>query len=665
VTVIDGATLATSSVTVGYVPGRMTVDPVANKIYVVNQCPQPGVNSCDQNAPGTITVIDGATLAAQNVTVGWAPIGVAVNSTTNTIYVINQISSASLASTITVVNGVNLSTQSIPAGVLGTDIAVDSGTNKIYATNLCGNDQSCQSDGTVTVLDGATLTTQSVSTEFFPIAVGVNDVTHKIYVGNDCADSSCSGESTATVIDGATLSTATVPICSVAQSPVDVEVNTVTNQVYLPCNAAQTGVGGIVTNIDGATNNTIPIAVGDGPFGPAIDSARNLLYVSNYGDATVSVIGGATKLQFVPVTPCRLVDTRIGQGGSTIQGGTSESFALPQLGGCNIPTTAAAYSLNVTAVPPGRLGFLTIWPSGEQLPNISLMNSLDGRIKANAAIVPAGVSGAVSVYVTNTSDVLIDIDGYFAPASASTLAFYPLPPCRVVDTRGAVGNLGGPFLTGNQERDFPVLDSSCIPQGIAAQAYSFNVTAVPHPTGQRLGYLTVWPYGEPKPTVSTLNNLTGTIVANAAMVQAGTAGEVAVFPNDDTDLLIDINGYFAAPGQGGLSLYPTPPCRVIDTRNGNGAFMGQMAVQVQGGNCATSGAAQAYILNATVVPQPTLGFLTLWADGQTQPGVSTLNAKDGAITSNLAVVPTMNGSVDAFANDLTQLILDISSYFAP
>ena len=57
----------------------------------------------------------------------------------------------------------------------------------------------------------------------------------------------------------------------------------------------------------------------------------------------------------------------------------------------------------------------------------------------------------------------------------------------------------------------------------------------------------MWPQGEPKPTVSTLNNLTGTIVANAAIVPAGTEGEVAVVPNDDTDLLIDINGYLLPP----------------------------------------------------------------------------------------------------------------------
>jgi hypothetical protein len=57
--------------------------------------------------------------------------------------------------------------------------------------------------------------------------------------------------------------------------------------------------------------------------------------------------------------------------------------------------------------------------------------------------------------------------------------------------------------------------------------------------------------------------------------------------------------------------------------------------------------------------------LTLWPDGQDRPTVSTLNAVDGAITSNMAIVPTANGSIDAYANELTQLILDISSYFAP
>jgi hypothetical protein len=45
--------------------------------------------------------------------------------------------------------------------------------------------------------------------------------------------------------------------------------------------------------------------------------------------------------------------------------------------------------------------------------------------------------------------------------------------------------------------------------------------------------------------------------------------------------------------------------------------------------------------------------------------VSTLNAYDGFITSNVAIVPNLDGSIDAYAGGLTQLILDISGYFAP
>jgi hypothetical protein len=61
-----------------------------------------------------------------------------------------------------------------------------------------------------------------------------------------------------------------------------------------------------------------------------------------------------------------------------------------------------------------------------------------------------------------------------------------------------------------------------------------------------------------------------------------------------------------------------------------------------------------------------LGYLTLWPDGEQQPGVSTLNAPDKSVTSNMAVVPNHgDGKVDAYASGTTQLILDISAYFAP
>jgi hypothetical protein len=89
-------------------------------------------------------------------------------------------------------------------------------------------------------------------------------------------------------------------------------------------------------------------------------------------------------------------------------------------------------------------------------------------------------------------------------------------------------------------------------------------------------------------------------------------------------------------------------------------------VDVKDSSCGVLPSAQAFVLNATVVPAgPSLGYLTLWPNGQTQPLVSTLNALDGMVTSNLAIVPTANGSINAFSTDATQLVLDVNGYVAP
>ena len=246
------------------------------------------------------------------------------------------------------------------------------------------------------------------------------------------------------------------------------------------------------------------------------------------------------------------------------------------------------------AVPQGSLGYLTIWPTGQEQPTSSPLNSLDGRVKANAALVGAGTRGDVTVFVTNTSDIVLDIDGYFTAADQSTLAFYPLPPCRVADTR-TPGGIGGPYLTGGIPRSIPILDAMSCNIPSQARAYSLNFTAVPH---GRLGYLTVWPTGQNQPNVSTLNAPTGTATADAAIVPAGANGEISVFAHDDTDLIIDINGYFAPPGQGGLSLYRVLPCRVFDTRQTTGAFSGRLypAVDIIDYPCNIWSIAEAYVL---------------------------------------------------------------------
>jgi hypothetical protein len=426
-------------------------------------------------------------------------------------------------------------------------------------------------------------------------------------------------------------------------------------------------VGGITfPGMNPATVSTGQAQPGDYTFSISA-SSHGVTHTSPPAVLHVTQIGVSTS-SFIPVTPCRIADTRNPNGpfgGPFMGGGTTRSFSIPS-STCGIPSTALAYSLNATVVPHGTLGFLTLFPCGETLPLVSTLNSIDGRVKAVAAIVPAGQGEAVCAFVTNDTDLVLDINGYFGPTSdPNGLAFYPVAPCRLVDTRLATGPLGGPSLVGNAAgRTFPIRSSPCnVP---TAQAYSMNFTSVPKGP---LGFLTTWPAGQMKPLVSTLNAPTAAVTANAAIVPAGTNGDINVFVTNDSDLVIDINGYFAPPGAGGLALYTIPPCRVLDTRNPtptNGhPFSGTLNINVVSSGCGAPAAAQAFVLNATVVPPSPLGFLTLWPQGASQPLVSTLNAIDSAVTSNMAIVPATSGSISAFGLNPTHLILDISGYFAP
>ena len=297
---------------------------------------------------------------------------------------------------------------------------------------------------------------------------------------------------------------------------------------------------------------------------------------------------------------------------------------------------------------------------------------------------PAGTGGAVSAYVTDDTELILDINGYFAlPPQATGLSFYSVAPCRILDTRLANGSLGGPSLAPNAKRSIPVQQSNCgIPA--TARAYSFNTTVVP---AGPLGYLSIWPTGSTQPVVSTLNALTGTVVANAAIVPAGSdaAGSIDVFATDRTDLLIDVNGYFAPAGAtGAQKFYTLTPCRMYDSRLPNLFYAGplatfsavsyQFATQPDPINgrvqnpCTVSGAAQTYSLSITVIPIGVFGFLTAYPEvlGGFLPTVSTLNAIDGSITSNAAIVPAgLVSRFNVYLTNPTHLLLDINGYFAP
>ena len=152
------------------------------------------------------------------------------------------------------------------------------------------------------------------------------------------------------------------PYTCVVGSPRLQPIQTCQFEVYFsPVNATADSNAIVITDNAGNSPQTIPITVSLTPV----------------------------PLQFVPVTPCRIIDTRFDS--APFAGKSIHNLAISKAA-CGIPATAAAYSLNVTAVPGGALSYLSIGPLGAPLPTVSTLNS-DGRVKANAAIVGAGPGG--------------------------------------------------------------------------------------------------------------------------------------------------------------------------------------------------------------------------------------------------------------------------------
>ncbi len=159
----------------------------------------------------------------------------------------------------------------------------------------------------------------------------------------------------------------------------------------------------------------------------------------------------------------------------------------------------------------------------------------------------------------------------FSPSAVSNtaLVFVAVTPCRLVDTRGAadgfngISPFSGPSIADKGTITIPVqspaeasADTEPAPCGTIpsfAQAYSLNLTVVPHTQGA-VDYVSLWQAGAAQPFVATLDDPQGAIVSNAAIVPAGPSGSpgyggVSVY-NDGpaiTDVVIDMNGFFAAP----------------------------------------------------------------------------------------------------------------------
>ncbi|HET6760541.1 MAG TPA: hypothetical protein VFH13_00495, partial [Gemmatimonadaceae bacterium] len=163
----------------------------------------------------------------------------------------------------------------------------------------------------------------------------------------------------------------------------------------------------------------------------------------------------------------------------------------------------------------------------------------NGSMVANWTVPPFRASSAEGGLTTMT-----DISG--------GNAFVAMVPCRVFDTRNAVGPYGGPRLLANVTRNFDIDSGPCSGIPPFAGAYSMSFGAI-LPDGSN-SFITIWPTGQAQPVVSSINPIQGTVVANAAIVPAGTGGSISIFPNTGVHLYGDINGYFPVVYNEGTAL---------------------------------------------------------------------------------------------------------------
>jgi len=410
VTVIDGATNATSTVPAGVRPVAVAVNEVTNRIYVANlgDCSPLGI--C--NSEGGVTVIDGATNSTTTITDSNAngPRALAVNEATNKVYVANLWSG-----NVTVIDGATNSTTTISlpnaSGLTASAIALSQVTNRIYVLNNDGTGLTGK-PGNITVIDGSTNSTTTITdpNAVFPLAVAVNPVTNKIYVAN-LGDYPGSNHGNVTVIDAATNTTTTITDPS-ALAPQAVAVDTVTNMIYVANanDSALTGIGG-VTIIDGITDaiSTVRDPNAMFPQAIAVDSVTNTIYVANQGcfppadpctnPGSVTVINGSTNSVSTIIDPNARNPT-----GLTLDPSTDKTY-VANVSSNNVTVidggaTATTQTLSLLLAGSGS-GTVTSNPSGVNCPTSCSSSFPSGSVVNLAASAAsgsafAGWSGACS-----------------------------------------------------------------------------------------------------------------------------------------------------------------------------------------------------------------------------------------------------------------------------
>lgn len=164
---------------------------------------------------------------------------------------------------------------------------------------------------------------------------------------------------------------------------------------------------------------------------------------------TPTALGDPGKdLVFTPITPCRIVDTRVvggpivGHQTRMFNGFTTTDFTGQggDASNCGIPLNAAALSVKVVSELPSQRGYFTIYPSNEPRPLASSLNyewNQTTSDEAHIKLCRPGCPTEFSVYSDATSSLIMDVTGYFMEPEATAV------DCTVAQQSGNLDLLSG------------------------------------------------------------------------------------------------------------------------------------------------------------------------------------------------------------------------------
>jgi hypothetical protein len=173
------------------------------------------------------------------------------------------------------------------------------------------------------------------------------------------------------------------------------------------------------------------------------------------------------------------------------------------------------------------------------VPVASTLNFGPGAIVPNSAIVKVGANGSVCVFTNVATDVVVDVNGF----DAATSVAQTFQPARVLETRPGLFTADRLFETATVRPPDSVLQLQVggrlgIPASIKAAVLNITVT-----DATAAGFITVYACSGGRPLASTLNYGVGTTVANLAIAPTTSDGQVCIYTQTATNLIVDVSGY--------------------------------------------------------------------------------------------------------------------------